>query len=115
MHFQKYHLLLLADDNFNVTQVMQVSFERAENIVVKRRKCWLRAFSLLAMPSHYCLTFPKRQIFYSSKLNENRSIFEEHDLRKKVLKTGRIENTVGKGEIAKEIIVPNIQNIRKLR
>ena len=36
-----------ADDKLNVTQDMNVFFQRMENIVGKEQKCWLPAFSSL--------------------------------------------------------------------
>ena len=38
-------LKTFADDKSNVTQNVQVVLHRIENIVGKRRKCWLPAFS----------------------------------------------------------------------
>ena len=36
----------LADDNFNLAQMVQCFSDRVENIVGKSRKCWFPAFSL---------------------------------------------------------------------
>ena len=38
-------LKAFADDKLDVTQDIKVVFQRIENIVGKRRKCWLPAFS----------------------------------------------------------------------
>ena len=38
-------LIAFAGDNFNVAKLVEFFFERLENIVGKRRKCWLPAFS----------------------------------------------------------------------
>ena len=35
----------LADDNIKVTENLKPGFGRVENIVGKKRKCWLPAFS----------------------------------------------------------------------
>ena len=35
----------LADDKINVTRILKLVFGMVENIVGKRRKCWLPAFS----------------------------------------------------------------------
>ena len=34
-----------ADDKFGLAEIIRFVFERVENIVGKRRKCWLPAFS----------------------------------------------------------------------
>ena len=37
----------IADDNVSVTQKLNFNLEKVENIVGKKRKCWLPAFSPL--------------------------------------------------------------------
>ena len=47
LDFSKYKIF--ADNKLNVGQMMKIVFERAEKIVGKRIKCWLKAFVLFQL------------------------------------------------------------------